>query len=286
MIGSFQTGVSGLQQFQQDLEVIGNNIANVNTVGFKSARMDFEDAFSQSLNNGSPSMQVGTGVATSAIKSFYAQGTINNTGVVTDLAVVDKGFFVVRDPGTGASFVTRDGQFGLDANGFLETNDHMRVQGYVGTGPFTPASTVGDIQINTAAAIASLNDVRVPAPTLVSFSIDSQGQVNARLSNGVSPDVSGVIAQVVLQDFANPQGLIKQGSNLYTFGTSAGALAAPIAPGTGGVGTLRSGALEASNVDLGNEMASLITAQRAFQANAKIVTTSDEVLQDLVNLKR
>ena len=118
------------------------------------------------------------------------------------------------------------------------------------------------------------------------FNIDTLGQVNVRLSNGVSPDVVGVMAQVVLQMFTNPQGLMKEGSNLYTYGTAAGAMATPLAPGTVGLGTIRSGALEASNVDLGTEMANLIVAQRAFQANAKIVTTSDEVLQDLVNLKR
>src|SRR5262245_21761123 len=116
MIGSFQTGVSGLQNFQQDLEVIGNNIANVNTVGFKSARVDFEDQFSQSLNGaGNPNMQVSTGVATSAIKSFFGQGVVNNTGSPTDLALSGRGFFVVRDTSSGANMATRDGQFNLDA---------------------------------------------------------------------------------------------------------------------------------------------------------------------------
>ena len=87
MIGSLQTGVSGLEQFQQDLQVIGNNIANVNTVGYKSDRMEFADALSQSLVNGSSLMQVGTGVVTSAITSQFTEGTINNTGNPTDLAV-------------------------------------------------------------------------------------------------------------------------------------------------------------------------------------------------------
>src|SRR5262245_20803590 len=106
MIGSFQTGVSGLQQFQQDLEVIGNNIANVETVGFKSSRMDFEDTFSQNLNNGNvATMQVGTGVATAAIKSYYTQGTINNTGNPSDLAISEKGFFVLRNTSSGATVV-------------------------------------------------------------------------------------------------------------------------------------------------------------------------------------
>jgi flagellar hook protein FlgE len=158
----------------------------------------------------------------------------------------------------------------------------MRVQGYTGPGPYTSASPVGDIQINDAAAIAALNDATNPAPTLVSYSIDSHGQVNARLSDGTT----GVIAQIVLQNFTNPQSLVKQGNNVYAFSASAGPLALPGAPTTGGLGQIYSGALEGSNVDLSVEMTSMITAQRAFEANAKIVTTGDEVLQVLVNLKR
>src|SRR5262245_17860523 len=282
MIGSFQTGVSGLQQFQQDLEVIGNNIANVDTVGFKGSRVDFADALSQNLNSGGMPMQVGTGVVTAAIKGLFNQGMINNTGVATDLAVAGRGFFVVRDPSSGATYVSRDGAFIVDVNGYLVNNAGMRVQGYVGTAPFTPSSTVGDIQINAATAIASLGDTNPTPPTLAAFNFDSQGQVNARLSDGVS----GVIAQVVLQDFINPQELIRESNNLYSYSPLAGPLAAPIAPQTGGLGKVDSGALEQSNVDLSNEMTALITAQRAFQANAKIVTTSDEMLQDLINLKR
>jgi flagellar hook protein FlgE len=282
MIGSFQTGVSGLQQFQQDLEVIGNNIANVDTVGFKSSRVDFADALSQNLNSGGVPMQVGTGVVTAAIKGLFNQGMINNTGVATDLAVSGRGYFVVRDPSSGATFASRDGAFTVDVNGYLVNNAGMRVQGYVGTAPFTPGSTIGDIQINAAAAIASLGDTNPTPPTLAGFNFDSAGQVNARLSDGVS----GVIAQVTLQDFINPQELIRESNNLFSWSALAGPMASPIAPMTGGLGKVDSGALEQSNVDLSNEMTSLITAQRAFQANAKIVTTSDEMLQDLINLKR
>lgn len=283
MIGSFQTGVTGLQQFQQDLEVIGNNIANVNTVGYKSAHMEFKDALSQSLTGGANSMQVGTGVQTAAIKSQYTEGSINTTGVTENLAISGNGFFVVNNASSGASYVTRDGQFRLDTSSYMVNNNNLRVQGYTGPGPYTPASTIGDIQINAAAAITALNDTTAPAgTTLLSYSIDTLGQVSARLSDGVS----GVIAQVVLQDFADPQALMKLGNNLYAWSAAAGPLAAAAAPGSGSLGQIYSGALESSNVDLGTEMTNMITAQRAFEANAKIVTTSDEVLQILVNLKR
>ncbi len=284
MIGSLQTGVSGLQQFQEDLQVIGNNIANVNTMGYKASNMEFEDTLSQTLGNsgdGNP-VQVGTGVGTAAINSDYTQGTINNTGVITDLAVSGQGFFVIKDPNSGANYVTRDGEFTLDSTGYLETNSGQRVQGYVGAGPYTTGSTIGDLQINSTAAIAALNDTTTPAPSLVSYSINTQGEITAQLSDGTN----GVIGQIVLQNFSNPQALQKQGSNLLSYTSAAGPLAAPAAPNSGSLGTIQSGALESSNVDLATEMAALITAQRAFEANTKIITTSDQVLQDLNNLVR
>src|ERR1700754_353334 len=130
MIGSLQTGVSGLQQFQEELEVIGNNIANVNTTGYKSPSMQFADTFSQTFgSNGSgASMQVGTGVTGASISAEYTQGSINPTGNPTDLAISGNGFFVVKDPSSGVSFVTRDGGFKVDNAGFLTTNLGYRVQ--------------------------------------------------------------------------------------------------------------------------------------------------------------
>jgi flagellar hook protein FlgE len=278
MIGSLQTGVSGLQQFQEDLQVIGNNIANVNTNGYKSQSMDFEDELSQSLSNGTNPMQIGEGVTTGAINSDDTQGTINSTGNTADMAINGSGYFVVKDSSTSASYVTRDGEFNLDANGYLVTANGQRVQGYTGSS----TSTIGDLQINSAAAITALNDTTNPAPTLTNYSINTSGQINATLSDGTS----GVIGQVVLQNFTNPQALVNQGDNLYTYSTAAGALAAPVAANSSGLGQIQSGALESSNVDLATQMSDLITAQRDFEANAKMVTTSDEVLQDLINLKR
>jgi flagellar hook protein FlgE len=278
MIGSLQTGVSGLQQFQEDLQVIGNNIANVNTVGYKSATMDFEDELSQSLANGSAnSVQIGEGVTTGAIDSDFSQGTINTTGGTTNLAINGDGYFLVKDLSSGLTYATRDGEFNLDASGYLTNASGYRVQGTVGS-----SSTVTDLQINSATAIAALSDTTTPAPTLQSYTINTSGQITASLSDGTS----GVIGQIMLQNFTNPQALVKQGGNLYSFSATAGPLAAPGSPDTAGLGQIQSGALESSNVDLASQMADLITAQRAFEANAKMITTSDEILQDLVNLKR
>ena len=277
MIGSLQTGVSGLQQFQEDLQVIGNNIANVNTVGYKSSSMDFEDELGQNLAQGSNVMQIGEGVTTGAINSDFSQGTINTTGQTTNLAINGNGFFLVKDTSSGLTYATRDGEFNLDSNGYLVSANGDRVQGLMGS-----STSATDLQINSATAIANLNDTTTPAPTLQSYTINSAGQINATLSDGTS----GVIGQIVLQNFTNPQALVNQGQNLYSYSATAGPLAAPAAPNSGGLGQIQSGALESSNVDLARQMTDLITAQRAFEANAKMITTSDEILQDLVNLKR
>ena len=135
MLLSLDSGVSALDQFQQELNVVGNNIANVNTVGFKSAQVNFADALSQTLGtNSAGSMQVGTGVMTAAIINQFTQGSITSTGVQTDMAVNGNGFFLVKDPSTGASYVTRDGEFTVDTSGYLVTSNGMRVQGYSDAG--------------------------------------------------------------------------------------------------------------------------------------------------------
>jgi flagellar hook protein FlgE len=245
--------------------------------------MQFADTFSQTVgNSGGGVMQVGSGVGTASIDSEFTQGPINPTGIKTNMAISGNGFFVVKDPSSGASFVTRDGGFKLDSSGYVINNLGYRVQGYTGTAPYTSASSIGDLQINDSAAIAALNDTTTPAPTIVDYKIDSSGQINATLSDGAN----GVIGQVVLQNFKNPQALSKQGNNLFTYTSAAGPLTAPGAPTSAGLGLIQAGSLESSNVDLAAQMAALITAQRAFEANAKIITTSDEVMQSLVNLKR
>ncbi len=283
MIRSLNSAVSGMEQFQEEMDVIGNNIANVNTTAFKSARVEFADSFSQtyqasSAGNGvvsnTASLQVGTGVTTASIHNIYDQGAVASTGGPTDLMVSGPGFFLVRDPLSGAQFVTRAGDFRQDDMGRLITNTGLRVQGFSDAG----LTTLGDLTIDTTGAPATAS----PTATLSSFSIDREGKINVHLSDGTD----FVRGQVLLQDFNDPQSLVKEGNNLYSGMAAAGPLPTLSAPGTSGLGNLQAGALELSNVDLAREFASLITTQRAFQANARIITTSDEMLQELVNLKR
>jgi flagellar hook protein FlgE len=287
MLRSLSSAISGMQQFQNELDVIGNNIANSNTCAFKSARTDFEDTFSQTLEQASASsnggavasMQIGAGVSTAAITNTFTQGSLTTTGVQTDLGISGNGFFIVKDPASGEEFATRAGDFKLDGSGYLVTNAGYRVQGYSDSG----LSTVGDLQLDatgkpaTAAATATFKD----------FSVDANGKLNVTLDDGTV----FVRGQVLLQSFTDPGALLKRGDNLYSGITTAGPLGGassptPAAPKTSGLGEIQAGSLEQSNVDLTTEFANLITTQRAFQANARVVTTSDEILQELVALKR
>lgn len=290
MLRALSSGVSGIQQFQNRLDVIGNNIANSNTIAFKAARTDFSDAFSQTLQVSSASssgsnqagMQVGSGVNTSAVKNIFTQGALNRTGVGTDLAIDGDGFFIVRDPVSGIEYATRAGDFRMDSNGYLITNKGMRVQGYNAANN-TPAGSRGDIQINSSLAPSTTS----ATASMTTFSIARDGTINIHMSDGTE----FMRAQILMQRFTDPQALLKEGDNLFSGIGAAGPLggtATPSAeaPGTNGLGGIESSALELSNVDLANEFANLITTQRGFQASARIITTSDEILQELVNLKR
>jgi flagellar hook protein FlgE len=273
MILSMDSGVSALDQFQQQLNVIGNNIANVATSGFKSANVEFADALSQTVGqNAAGSEQVGTGVVTSSITNQFTQGSIVSTGIPTNMAVNGNGFFMVKDPVSGQSYVTRDGNFTVDASGFLVTTQGMRIQGYTDS----THTTTGDIQISNAGASGG------DTAAVQGFNFDSSGNANILLADGTQ--FTG--GQILLQNFTSPTQLVSVGNNLYNNMSAAGGLTTPLAPSSNGLGNIQTGALELSNVDLAGQLTALITTQRAYEANTKVITTSDEILQDLVNLKR
>ena len=296
LVRSLNSGVSAMQQLQQQMDVIGNNIANANTTGYKAARVAFEDSFSQTLRAASPGtatrsntapVQVGTGVNTSAIQSNFSQGATAVTGNTgnkgaEDLFIHGNGFFVVRDPINGNQYVSRAGDFHFDEQGYLLTQNNFRVQGYSETAAIATPDT-----LNTSV----IGDLRLTDPSRSSpiskYNIDTQGIINVTLAD----DSHFVRGQVLLQNFQSPDALVKEGNNLYSgliaAGPLGGATPTPAAPGAAnGLGTIQAGALELSNIDLANEFANLITTQRSFQASAKIITTSDEMLQDVINLKR
>lgn len=297
LIGTLTSGVSALRSFTKGLEVIGNNIANVNTAGYKGSKVSFAESFSNTLRSSAPSdgtasnsssMQVGTGVRLSQITARHTQGALSSTGVATDLGISGSGFFRVRNPLDGAEFVTRAGDFRIDDSGFLVTAQGYRVQGATGTSATGVTTTVGDIQLSPAGTVPLGADA---SAVRQSFSIDRQGNVVEFYSDGTSATSN----RVLLQNFSDPSGLQKFGDNLYTGMAAAGAVGglslsaavgSPNLPGEGGIGTIESGTLELSNVDLTEEFANMITTQRSFQAASRIVTISDSVLEEIVNLKR
>ncbi len=275
MLTSLSSAVSGLDSFQQDMDVIGNNIANINTNGFKAGIVNFADCFSDTLQSATGSVQIGTGVYDQAVTNNWTQGAVNATGINTDLAISGNGFFVVQDPVSGSQFVTQDGSFSVNSSGLLVTAGGMQVQGYNNAA----LSAIGSIKIDATGAPATA----APGATVSSFAINAQGMINVTLSDGTT----FTRGQVLLQNFQDPQALVSQTGNLYSNQANAGPITAtPSVPGSNGLGQIQSGYVEISNVDLSTEMANLITAQRGFEANSKIVTTSDELLQTLVNMKR
>jgi flagellar hook protein FlgE len=409
MIGSLYSGISGLKANTSAMSVIGDNIANVDTTGFKVSRVSFSNVFNAAL--GQSRMQIGRGVVMSGMSSNWNSGTMETTNTVTDLAINGQGMFIVRNPIDGAQYYTRAGQFEFDRNGYLVTQDGLRVMGYpidAATGTLSPLSAMtlppgmsqphatGEITIemnlNAGAAVGDTYDTTVttydslgnavelnfnfectaantwaysvisssgtatPTPaspnrlvfdefgalvpgscvppssnptigvtglapaadmsvnwnilngTASNGSVTGYAATSVKMSQtqdgypsgmlqGISADQDGVFtalysngtmlsfAQVALADFASYSGLAKQGSNLFTSSLASGQ---PVisTPNTAGVGAIAPNSLEMSNVDLATEFVELITTQRAFQANSKVITTSDEVLSDLINIKR
>jgi flagellar hook protein FlgE len=280
LIGTLTSGVSALRTFSKGLEVIGNNIANINTTGYKSSQATFADSFSNTLRASAPSsgttssqsaVQVGTGVQLSSIQTNFNQGSLNSTGNVTDLGISGQGFFIVKNATSGMTYATRDGQFRPDDKGFLVSTGGLRLQGLMG-------GAVGDMQVGAS----------VPAGAeLQSVSIDSGGNLIESYSDGTS----AATGRVQLQNFNDTSVLMRDGQNLYTGLTAAGPVGGGILagandPGSAGLGLIQSGTLESSNVDLTDQFSQLITTQRSFQAGSRLITVSDSILEDIVNLKR
>lgn len=392
MLRSLFSGISGLRAHQTQLDVTGNNIANVNTTGFKSSQTQFQDTLSQMLQNGAGAQagvggtnpaQVGLGVRVAGITTNFTQGASQMTGRSTDMMIQGDGFFVVRKG--NESYYTRAGSFDFDAtgqmvlpgegalvqgwaavNGVVDTNGPLvdlrvpagtlmpavatstaayegnldadaadgttinrTIDVYDATGAsreleltftksatgwslsatdgtatvnagamtFTAAGalmtpttvTVGGVAVDlsTITGFSGIDSVKArtqngqAAGVLQSFALGADGTITGAFSNGLKQ----TIGRLAIGSFTNPSGLEKAGGSLFRTSVNSGD-AQVGAAGTGGRGTLAGGALEMSNVDLSSEFTSLIIAQRGFQANSRVITTSDEVLQELVNLKR
>ena len=399
------SAVSGLNTYGNAMSVIGNNIANVGTAGFKSSRASFADLVSASIGGGGTTGQVGLGVFLNDVQTSFVQGSLSNTGNTLDLAIDGNGFFNVRDT-AGTMSYSRAGQFQVNNLGEIVDPSGRFLQGYQASATGVILGTVGNITLSTATiapqasstaaveanlnaastvpatafdttdattynfsngmtiydslgaqhqlrlyyvksaantwnlhsqidggattaqtnlvfntsgvltgggaqtfslpitggaatplsvamdlsnitqfgSVSSLTDQTQDGYTSGSFkslSIDEEGRVVAQFTNGQTRTLS----QVVLSRFTNPNGLTRSGENGFAETIDSGA-ALDGAPKNNGLGRLIPQTIEQSNVDLGKEFVDMIITQRAFQANSRAITTSDEMLQELVNLKR
>lgn len=280
MLRSLFAGISGLRANQTMLDVTGNNIANANTTGFKSSTTVFADTLSQQLTaasggnadrGGSNPIQVGLGVQLAATTTNFNQGSAQTTGRPTDVMLQGDGFFVLRD---GAEDVySRAGAFTFDQTGTLVAPNGMRVQAYELDADGNPTGGLVDAKLDSLALPAGVD--------LTSYSISADGKIRGVFSDGVQRD----ICQLAVADFNNPAGLTKIGDTAFRESANSGTVELGVA-GQGQRGRMMAGALEMSNVDLSAEFTNLILAQRGFQASSRVITTSDQVLEELVNIKR
>lgn len=279
MLRSMYSGIGGLRGFQNKLDVIGNNIANVNTTGFKKSRIQFQDVLSQTMAGGSAPTedkqggtnprQIGLGSTLATIDVIHTQGGFMTTSVPSDLAIEGNGFFMVQDP-NGQFLLTRSGNFSFDQKGNLVNSN-------------------GYFVVNSEGSPLNLGD-DMTMDKIKSYSIGADGKVTYTDDEGNTNTTELGIGIAMIE---NPAGLEKIGANLYKVTTSATKEENVEDPkqalgvaSEGARGAIRSGMLEMSNVDLSEEFTEMIVAQRGFQANSRIITTSDSILEELVNLKR
>lgn len=287
---SMRTAVTGLNASQTQLSTIANNLANASTTGFKASRTEFADLYSADSSGKTP----GAGVRISAINQNLKQGGLEFTGNNLDLAINGNGFFMLRN--AEATTYSRAGNFTLSTTGTIVGSTGDALMFYP---PATPvASQTNDTAMTTGFMVASsatpTNPTSIDAnqpfvdnsvtPSvsypLTRLDLDRMGVLRATYSNGEIR----ALGQVVIATFPSPTGLAQLGDTTWkpTFSSGSPQLNAPA---VGERGTIEAGALESSNVEITEELVDMITAQRNFQANAKVITTSDQVAQTLLNIR-
>ncbi len=261
MIRALRTAASGMAAQQFNIDLVANNLANVNTTGFKKSHADFEDLLYQTLRPAGPgegdnqiptALQVGHGARLTATAKVFSQGDSETTGNPLDVAIEGSGFFQVQLP-DGTTGYSRDGSLRIDGDGTL----------------------------TTPRGFSLLPEITVPDDA-ESILINAQGLVFVRTAGAVDATELG---QLMLARFVNPSGLEAAGGNMYRLSPSSGN-AVLGAPGDLGIGSLRQGALERSNVDVTEEMVNMIVAQRSFEINSKSIKTAEEMLAVVNSIKR
>ena len=262
MMQSLYTASTGMLGMQTQIDTTANNIANVNTIGFKKSRAEFADLMYQVMEYAGTStsdvtksptgIEVGLGVRATSINKIFSEGSLKQTDNSLDIAITGLGFFKLELP-DGTEVYSRNGAFKVDENGTIVNSDGYKL----------------------------VPEVVIP-PDATNISIGTDGTVTV-----VQPGQTQAtqIGQITTTNFINPAGLHSLGDNLYIDTDSSGQ---PVegTPGLDGLGPLRQGFVELSNVELVVELTDLITGQRAYDSNSKVITTSDEMLQTVNNLKR
>lgn len=252
MIRALWTGATGMKAQQFMIDTIANNLANVNTTGYKRQRVQFQDLYYETLNLGqSASLSVGSGTRVTSTDRSFRQGNIEKTEDPLNVAIEGQGFFAVR--AGNDTFYTRDGSFRLDGQGYICTSHGYRV---VVDGASQIPGNVSDLEILTDGTI--------------------QGVVNGQRQK---------FGTIRLTIFPNPAGLEAVGGNLFR-ATETSGQGSQVTPGQSGSGILRGGYLETSNVEIVTEMVNLIVAQRAFELNSKTVETADQMWGIANNIRR
>jgi flagellar hook protein FlgE len=271
MMRSLYSAVSGLRNHQTRMDVVANNISNVNTVAFKSSRVIFQDIYSQTSRNASAAngtalgsiggtnpIQIGLGVKLATIDVLHNPAATQRTDNPLDVAIEGEGFFTIRQGNN--TYYTRAGNFYVDNTGNLVNSSGDAVMGG-----------------NGATQISGLTNY-------VNIAIDETGVISGIAKN--DPNGNKVpLGTLAIATFVNPSGLEKMGNGLYAQSANSGAATYSQA-GAQGAGKLNVGGLEMSNVDLAGEFTDMIVTQRGFQANSRVITVSDTLLEELINLKR
>jgi flagellar hook protein FlgE len=262
---SFYTSLSGLKNAQTELNVTANNIANAETSGFKKSSVQFSDIVAGGAD-GNPKMTQGIGSTTQEISQNFSMGPIEQTGGSLDVAINGEGFFAVKNPVTNQTSFTRNGAFSADSSGYINDSLGNRLQ-------IVPTAGGAPVDAQMPAANAS-------GSAFAGVTIDTDGSVKVSFADGTNQ----TLGQIALATFSAPSGLKQMGSQTWQATGLSGAPAYGL-PNQGALGSLLSGSIERSNVDVTEELVGLITAQRYFQANAKAIDTASQISQTVMNLR-
>lgn len=301
MVKSMYAGIAGLRTHQSKMDVISNNIANVNTWGYKARTANFQDAMYQNTTNstagnntaggvgGVNSSQLGYGVNMSSISTNFTTGSWGFTGDPLNCMINGTGFFIVggmiqneaagvpnNQIGENGLSLSRVGIFSVDGNGYLVDNQGNYIYGYASDGTTVDTTVLKPIRVPNDPTTTPVERYNIET-----YKIGADGVIT-----GVTKDNKPiVVAQLAVASVENPNGLEQDEGYIYKIGENAGRVTGMVTVPTT-TGKILGNYLEMSNVDLATDMSNMITTQRGYQANSKIITVTDEMLEQLVNIKR